>query len=233
MTPLVGRLYCPICNKPMTGSGSKGNGGIYHYYHCQRKYGCKNAISANTANHLFEEYLHEFKAKPEALNLFQAILQDTLKTSGFDRENEKKRIQTEIFKIDEGLEKAAMKNLNGTWDDNTFFRIQQKLESEKTALCVKLNHLSNLAPQFSNTTQLLGSLETFYKDCDITTRKRLIGSIFPDKIYFEKNKYRTTKINEVIDLLFTIDKGLNKNSPAKNARLSTCAPPAGLEPATL
>jgi hypothetical protein len=32
-TPLVGLLYCPLCNRPMTGSGSKGNGGIYHYYH--------------------------------------------------------------------------------------------------------------------------------------------------------------------------------------------------------
>ena len=43
---LMGNLYCPECDKAMTGSGFRGNGGIYHYYHCQRKYGCKNSFRA-------------------------------------------------------------------------------------------------------------------------------------------------------------------------------------------
>lgn len=37
--PLRGILECPRCHSAWTGSGSKGNGGIYFYYHCQN--GCK------------------------------------------------------------------------------------------------------------------------------------------------------------------------------------------------
>jgi hypothetical protein len=109
-TPLVGRLYCHLCNKPMTGSGSKGNGGTYHYYHCQRKYGCKNAIAANLANKKFDEYLGGFQARPETLDLFRAILNDSFKSTGLDREIEKGKLKLEISQIEERLEKAAIKN---------------------------------------------------------------------------------------------------------------------------
>ena len=37
--PLRGLLQCPKCHSSWTGSGSKGNGGTYFYYHCQN--GCK------------------------------------------------------------------------------------------------------------------------------------------------------------------------------------------------
>lgn len=37
--PIRGMLECPKCNSTWTGSGSKGNGGGYFYYHCQN--GCK------------------------------------------------------------------------------------------------------------------------------------------------------------------------------------------------
>ncbi|WP_212003966.1 zinc ribbon domain-containing protein [Chitinophaga sp. HK235] len=33
--PLRGFLVCKQCGRPITGSGSKGNGGTYYYYHCQ------------------------------------------------------------------------------------------------------------------------------------------------------------------------------------------------------
>ncbi len=33
--PLRGFLICQRCGKPLSGSGSRGNGGVYYYYHCQ------------------------------------------------------------------------------------------------------------------------------------------------------------------------------------------------------
>ncbi len=236
-TPLVGKLYCSVCNRPMTGSGSKGNGGIYHYYHCQRKYGCKNAIPAKTANEVFENYLSGFQARPQTVVLFEAILKDTFKTSGIDRELEKSRIKSEIKQLDERLEKAAIKNLDGVWDDNTFLKHKETFESQKNELSVKLKGLNTIEPKFlnylTNSTQLIGDLMLFYKSCDTTTRKKLVGSIFPDKLYFDKKVYRTTKTNEFVDVLFKLDASFKENNPAKNAGLVDFAPPAGLEPATL
>lgn len=63
--PLKENLICPNCNKLMTGSTSKGNGGLYSYYHCQRKYGCKTSFKADYANQLFEEQLGAYSDESE------------------------------------------------------------------------------------------------------------------------------------------------------------------------
>ena len=46
--PLRGMLECPKCHSTWTGSGSKGNGGVYFYYHCQN--GCKERGKAALSN---------------------------------------------------------------------------------------------------------------------------------------------------------------------------------------
>lgn len=61
----------------------------------------------------------------------------------------------------------------------------------------------------------------------------MISSIFPEKVTFVKGVYRTTRINEVFSLLCSVDKDFKEKQPDKNAELSTVAPKAGLEPATL
>ena len=221
----------------MTGSGSKGNGGVYHYYHCQRKYGCKNNFSAKKANLAFMNYLKRWQPKPEMVELYQAFLEDEFKTGGNDRENEKKKLKSDIALMQERIKLAALKNLDGIWDDILFRQTKDSLEQQKNELTVRLNSLNAIAPEFkthlSNSTALLVNLGKFYSETDSENQKKLIGSIFPDKIYFEDNIYRTTKINEAVELIFKLGKGFNENSPEDNSRLSSVAPPAGLEPATL
>ena len=46
--PLRGILQCSKCGKKLTGSGSKGNGGRFFYYHCSK--GCKVRFRAEKAN---------------------------------------------------------------------------------------------------------------------------------------------------------------------------------------
>lgn len=236
-TPLVGKLHCTKCGRPMTGSGSKGNGGIYHYYHCQRKYGCKNSISAKKANDAFYQYLGKLQPTPEMLMLYKKILEDIFKEGELDREQEKIKLASEIKTIDERINTAALKNLDGIWSDEQYRTIVTALENQKINLKVKLNELKNIAPEFDTylrqSTTLLGNLKDYYKSSDYQTQKALIGSIFPEKIFFEKNSYRTTKTNVVIEYIFNINKELDEKGPAKNARPVKFAPPAGLEPATL
>jgi site-specific DNA recombinase len=236
--PLVGYLYCPKCNNVMTGSASKGNGGAYHYYHCQRKYEqCKNSFRASNANSIFENYLQSFQAEPEVLELYHMILEDVFKSNGNDREIEKEKLEKEILAVKGRIQDAAFKNLAGTWDDTIFKQTKGILEEQKSVLESKYTTLKNMKSEFATylnySTSLLGDLGGYYKTASAETKKRIIGSIFPEKIYFEQNKYRTTKINEVVSQLFNVGKGFNIKQPRKNSRLSSVAPPAGLEPATL
>ena len=236
-TPLVGLLHCPICNRAMTGSGSKGNGGVYHYYHCQRAYGCKNSISASLANNSFAEFINGFQPESEEVELYLMLLEEEFKNGGFDRELEKNKLRKEISRLEESLNNAAMKNISGVIDDERYLKVKHDLEAKQTEFQVRLNSLNTLPPEFTtyvqNSTALASNLRFYYQTAPSDIRKKIVGSIITGKLYFENKTYRTTKINEAIEAMLSVGKGSNENCLAFFARQSSVAPPAGLEPATL
>jgi site-specific DNA recombinase len=236
--PLVGSLVCPKCGRRMTGSGSRSrNKSIIHYYHCQRKYGCKNSFNAESANQHFYDFLKQFEFEPEVIELYHSILEDVFNANSTVRETEKVRLAKTINQLQERLETATTKNLDGIWDDATYLKVKQKIDDELTELLTRLNTLKETPTEFakyiSYSTSLLSNLTGYYKEANTETKKKLVGLIFPEKLTFENNNYRTEKINEVLGLLCTVGKGFNKKQPRKNSRLSTIAPQSGLEPETL
>ncbi len=235
--PLVGFIQCPQCNKIMTGSGSRGNGGIYHYYHCQRKYGCKNQFNAKKANTAFEDYLSSFQPRKELIHVYTSVLHDVFKSNGIDSEQQQITLKKEISRITDELNNAALKNVQGKLTDERYNAVEKMLEDKKAQYQIELSNLEKFEPEFNtyvtNSTLLISDLVNYYQSNDAETKKQIVGSIFPEKIIFENEQYRTTKTNEIITLLCSVDKGLNENCPAKNAEQSNQAPPAGLEPATL
>lgn len=236
-TPLIGFLCCPKCNKLMTGSGSRGNGGVYHYYHCQRKYGCKNQFSATKANKKFENYLESFQPNKKLLGLYTLILQDVFKTNGIDSDAHQKILKAEISKLTNQLNQAALKNIEGGLNDERYKEVETILENQKMKYQIELINLEKFEPAFktyvANSTLLLTDLSSYYQNHDTETKKRIVGSIFSEKIIFENEMYRTTKTNEIIELLFNLDKGFKEKSLANIARQSSKALPVGLEPTTL
>jgi hypothetical protein len=79
----------------------------------------------------------------------------------------------------------------------------------------------------------LQDLGNYYSTSSPTIQHKLTGLIFPEKLVFTGTTYKTNKMNEVFSLICSISLGLQKNSPAKLARLYKEAPPSGLEPETL
>ncbi len=54
--PLKGFLNCPTCNKPLTGSSSKGRSKRYTYYHCISP--CNERYAIEDATLWFDDYKH-------------------------------------------------------------------------------------------------------------------------------------------------------------------------------
>ena len=76
----------------------------------------------------------------------------------------------------------------------------------------------------------------FFKQASFADKQKMVGSIFPENLIFEEKTYRTTRINEALQLIFSINKDFREESnkkATKNSGLSTWAPPVGLEPTTL
>ena len=77
-------------------------------------------------------------------------------------------------------------------------------------------------------------MDTFIADAPVEVKIKLISSMFPEKIEFDGKTYRTTKYNQVLDLIFQnssqlgeIKKGESENSPTEFSSV----PRAGVEPA--
>ena len=146
-------------------------------------------------------------------------------------------MKKDIQIVEERLNKAVIKNLDDLLNDELFKQTSKLLEEEKYQLLVKLETLNKIAPEFStylsNSTTLLLNLAGYYAGSNSTTKQQLVSSIFPEKLYFEKNHYRTTKINEVVELIFNVGKGFNENCFTNNVKQSGWAPPSRLERETL
>ena len=67
---------------------------------------------------------------------------------------------------------------------------------------------------------LLKNLHKHYAAGTIEVKHIVIGSIFPEKLIFEKSKYRTTNLNEAFALICNDNKPSNKNKNGKNLLLN-------------
>ncbi len=76
---------------------------------------------------------------------------------------------------------------------------------------------------------LLSNIDKIYDVADISTKQHIIGSVFPEKLIFENNKCRTTKIEDAVALLCLNSEGLSENQKKKhpiNKVLSVEVPPS-------
>lgn len=70
--PLRGILKCKDCNRRMTASASRGNGGKYFYYHCSG--GCSVRYRAEQPNKLIIKVLKKIKANKIISELYKSII---------------------------------------------------------------------------------------------------------------------------------------------------------------
>ena len=80
---------------------------------------------------------------------------------------------------------------------------------------------------------MLSCLDTLYEHGDNKSKREIIGSIYPEKLVFDGFQYRTTRLNEAVELIYSMDKGFSKNKNGQTESkidLSTLVTRPGFEP---
>ena len=75
-----------------------------------------------------------------------------------------------------------------------------------------------------------------YEKANDKDKREIIGSIYPEKLVFDGFNYRTARLNEAVELIYKLGKGLNENKNGQtesNFDLSTSVTWIGFEPMTL
>ena len=231
-------LVCPICGHAITGSTSKGNGGLYTYYHCED--GKHLRKRAEDVNEGFVRYLGCLKPNETVLNLYREILQDLQNEQNKNSLREIETLRKEIQKIEEKRNTLDDKLCCGTITDEDYRRIAERFKSQIGELQQKVSFLSNgdkdMGKKIDYSVNIINNLTKIMMEATVEVKCKVLGSMFPNKIEFDGKKYRTTSYNKVLDLIYRDTKGLRgeENKKVEDSEESSASVPrAGIEPARL
>ncbi|MBV8254840.1 MAG: recombinase family protein [Chitinophaga sp.] len=235
--PLRGFMRCPTCKKNMTSSAVKNR--RFVYYQCQEGHHRYNALGANEK---FENLLIDtFSVDDHIITCYQQILENTFDKNGNDVKKQIKTISKQIEDCKRKLDSKEDDYVNDRILAEAYNSVRRKLTdlidnltADKAALESDLN--AEFKTYLSKSTVLLKDLAQWYIKADVEVKRRILNVILDDKLTFENDCYQTPKYTPAVDVLLRINKDLQakKNGSGKNPEpLSSSAPPAGLEPATL
>ncbi|MGB0917884.1 MAG: recombinase family protein [Flavobacteriales bacterium] len=235
--PLRGFLQCPRCGNSLTGSYSTSRGNKFPYYHCQVKYGCKERVPANAANDNFIKYLDQFQFKEEVLNLYYQVLEEVFERDSDERLKRVKELQKAIEEKEEMIDGIVDARVLKEIDQATFDRTRKRYEKKKKLLDEEKQALEFEHSGFMESVRygfgLLTNLPNYYQNSPVEIKHKILGSIFPSKLVYENEKYRTEQLNEVLALIGSDGKGfggIKKGRKVKFDNPSSMVARRGFEP---
>jgi site-specific DNA recombinase len=210
---LRGYLLCPKCGKLLTGSASKGNGGQYYYYHCASSCGAR--FKAENANDLFCRELRKYIPRPGMEKAYAHVLNTAYKARTKTQREEIKAIGEQIEAANLEVARGRKLLLKEEIDGQDFREIkrenEQKIDMLESKLIEMTRVATNIEPMLEKAVSNLGHLDQLYKEGDVKGKRVFIGSIYPEKLTFDGFQYRTTRVNEAVELIYALDKGFTKN----------------------
>ena len=161
----------------------------------------------------------------------------------FKEQTKSKRLSPKHYQDMSSIEQKLVK-LQDLYLDGEFDRHEYK--DAKSRYSQKLNALKEKQENWNNATDVLSiyknglkKLENFDKqftNSDIEHKRKLLGSIFPEKFQFENQGVRTKDINPLLLKIASVNNGLKENKKgdkSKNDDLSRLVQAARLELAHL
>ena len=67
----------------------------------------------------------------------------------------------------------------------------------------------------------LSHLDQLWEEATAERKRLIIGSIFPEKLVFDRSGFQTTRLNEGARLIFTLNAGLSENKNGQSEDIST------------
>ena len=204
----------------LTGSASRGRGKYYYYYHCTSACGCR--YKAEDVNAAILKELKKFIPKPGMAEVCTKLVNELYHSEYRHKGDSKKEIVSKIEILNHKIKTARELLLKGDIDGTDYKTIKTESEVQITSLEVKLFETStpqiNIENKLKNAVNVLLNLDLLYKNGNITLKREIIGSMFPEKLSFDGMQHRTTRINEIASITCLISKDLQSKKKVDKRR---------------
>ncbi|MBD1364654.1 recombinase family protein [Mucilaginibacter sp. ZT4R22] len=237
--PLRGFLECPDCHRMLTGSASKGrHGNYYHYYHCSDK--CKCRFKANTVNEYFEKELLNFELTPAVGKLYKTVVMDIFQSQNRTGLDERKHLAGKIDEQEKILSNARKRYMTDEIDADDFKAIKLEcnealriLEAKLTDMPNKLDSLKSVEGLLDIVIEKYSNIQKHYKNANISDKRKLIGSMYPQNLCFDGTGHRTPYLNNALSLILLVNSNLNGIKKGEKLSFNNLSPQVarrGIEP---
>ncbi len=234
--PLRGFLICPDCGKLLTGSTSKGHTKYYTYYHCTT--GCTCRFNADTVNERFLYRLKKMVPRPEVEDVCKVTLTESWRQY-VGVKDDRAQLVEEIKEVEKRLSKARELLLSDKLDGIDFREIKSEYNARLEKLQAKLSACDNDQLDFRGLLdtgiKTLFRLGEVYEKGTIEKKREVISSMYPEKLTFDGDDFRTTRLNEAARLIYSLGEGFGGNEKGQSGLISTLScqvGKTGFEPAT-
>jgi DNA invertase Pin-like site-specific DNA recombinase len=205
--PLRGYLLCPDCGRLLTASASKGRHQYYSYYHCTGS--CKVRFKSETVNEEFVSELAKWKPHPAVMVLYKMVVKDVYEQKNGTERKDLLSIRNEIERLTRRKKTALDMRMSGDLDNDDYRLIKKECEEGIVQLEDKLSKLAlsqtNIESQIEQVTEVLSNLDVHYTQSNTLIKRELVGSIYPEKLQFDGNGFRTARVNEVVRIIYSLD----------------------------
>lgn len=204
--PLRGYVQCHADGKLLTASSSKGRKQYYHYYHCTSQ--CGTRFPATALHSAITQELARWVPHPAVKALYKIILDDVISQNDQHRKQELKNTQQQLKYHSDRLIKARELVLIAAIEPDDFKIIKRECEAATSQLEAKLITLmeqeQHIGPLIEAGLSSLENIVEHYETKDSYIKRQIIDSIFPEKLVFDGVGFRTTKVNEAVQVIFNL-----------------------------
>lgn len=156
-----------------------------------------------------------------------------------EHRKETARLNSNIEKLKDSLLQTDKMFVEGKIKVDSYERLKESYEKELMILEVRKAEFADtnedVLSQMQFAFRVMENLKRLWQKLDLEGKQIFLSSIFPEKLLFEKEQYRTPDGNSVISVFFQMASELQTDKTKKAAisdDLSCRAHPSGLEPET-
>jgi len=209
--PLRGFLTCPDCSKMLTASSSKGRNQYYDYYHCTSSCGVR--FKADVLNDSIVTELKRWKPNPAVKQLYKLVLQDVHAQQKKLQVQQLAAIKQQLQAVTDRQKKALNLLMADKMEADDYKAIKREAEQATFRLEEEISSLAtgqNIEPLIDTALAVLENIDKSYTTGNTMAKRNIIGSMFPDKLQFNGEHYRTTRVNEAVRIIFNIGEAFSK-----------------------
>jgi site-specific DNA recombinase len=167
------------------------------------------------------------------------MLQKTFNDQTAHMKKERSNILMQIEDMNSRLKNARNLFADGKMDERDYRDLKDECQPKINMLEGKLSGFkeveNNISSILKTAVRNMTCLDKSYLEGTIQKKLQIIGSIFPEKLSFDKAKGRTCRINEAVRLIYTLGKGFSGiKKPDSGGKMHEPGEvtPLGLEPRT-